>query len=105
VSIAEAMCGRNGKSKLPLRTKSRMTGYFVIQFKNGITKLFHLRNISAVSLQSKTLRIQYNFPCVVGDTFYGKVEPHPSYETIELDTEESAKSQFIQIQKEFDRLE
>ena len=82
-----------------------MAGYFVIQFKNGITKLFHLRNISAVSIQSKTLRIQYNFPCVVGDTFYGKVEPHPSYEFIELETEQLAKQEFSKIQKDFDRLE
>ncbi len=91
--------------RLSLRIKSRMTGYFVIQFRNGLTKLFHLRNISTVSLQSKTIQIQYNFPCVVGDTFYGRVEPHPSYELIELETEENAKAQFVEIQKEFDRLE
>ncbi len=82
-----------------------MTGYFVLQFKNGMTKLFHLRNICAVSLNNKTIHIEYNFPCVVGDTFYGKVEPQPSYEKIEMPTEEDAKQTFSNIQKEFDRLE
>lgn len=66
---------------------------------------FRARNISAISLNKNTIHIYYNFPCVVGDTFYNRVEPHPSYESIEIDTEENAKTQFAAIQKEFDRLE
>ncbi len=81
-----------------------MTGYFCITFKNGVQKLFHLRNVSAISLQKKVLTIEYNFPCVVGDTFYGKVEPRPSYEHIEMPSDEDALQTFHNIQKEFKKL-
>ena len=81
-----------------------MSGYFCISFKNGTQKLFHLRNVSAVSLEKKILTIQYNFPCVVGDTFHGKVEPRPSYERIEMQNDEDALQMFHNIQKEFKKL-
>jgi hypothetical protein len=82
-----------------------MPGLFKITYNSGITKLINLRNVCAVSLQSRQITFQYNFPCVTGENFYARVESWPAYEMLEMPTEEAAEKEFEAIRKEFERLE
>ncbi len=82
-----------------------MPGLYLIRYTNGLTKLINLRNVCAVSLHSRRIIFQYNFPCVTGENFYARVESAPAYEMLDKPTEEDAAKEFEAIRKEFERLE
>lgn len=71
-----------------------MTGIYITRLKTGVTKLIHLRNVTAVILENTSLTFYYNFPCVPGKTYYERLESKPAYDIFIWPTETDAVREF-----------
>ena len=80
-----------------------MNGVFLIRLPNA-TKRIHLHNVASVQLQKTAIRIEYNFPCVTGKSFYEKVESRPAFEEFTWATEAEANTAFQECKVAFQEL-